>query len=864
MPRAVRQAILENEASGWAAAAIWSDAVANSSSSLNLGALVGPRGAGATLHELIVAPAYLNEWAFLSGLSEQHPFGQTLARLTKTHASLTAMRVKWAQLLAADPSTGSTRDGGAPRKAQASPRAFSRQLESFGWCVFAHVSARLESVLSDQPEMLRWYCILVGVLRTLLDVLPPSSPGGGVSAEQKQSLVARVCSDPQVQPEQIDRVTAAVRMECLQLFQSLPASGDELLSESNLPSNLEALLSLPIEGTKQQQDPLVHIDARWYATDELVLGMIGDPKLKRDVEEAGRSSSEGDLRHAEQPSPSVQRVGATSAAAGQAPMSPEQREQRESTLAAETLAHWGIVEQQKIQPAPTLARRPPGTPVSAAIRDSQWMTQLTMLVPDQVAEMVDLSAMCATCQCELVSLTTRVDEMAGSIVQAAAIPPAVSQRLPVVAKLYFSALETLLLLERKRLSDADFGTKVGRILRNAAFHRALYAIACELICNQSGEMHFLPFAGFLQAVQATPFEVCKVLTNLIALYSSGSGGIMTAAPLSIIYHLRQCEDGLLESLAWRSDSAIFQLLSTGETAASSETADAQHSNGHESASVILGKGSSHALRMFFAHVLLLTEVRLKKLLSSLHAIALLEKCWSVMTHILAEQRGLVCDRHLDQLIMATVYAVAKVFNINGRQLVQDVTFHSIIREYAATFGAERTHVYRSVLVKPDRRGGAMYGDVIQFYNEIYMPQLKVFLMALGEAPKMATVSATATAPRESIAHLNTSIRQSPMRAVEGVSPPSATAQSRYMSHSPFSAAPAGVEMTPTTKVLYHFGGTAAEVSGALSQEQQQRRKRPAMNPLDFDADPDDSVLQRRMKRIAGVAGSGPLGLQMPE
>ena len=55
---------------------------------------------------------------------------------------------------------------------------------------------------------------------------------------------------------------------------------------------------------------------------------------------------------------------------------------------------------------------------------------------------------------------------------------------------------------------------------------------------------------------------------------------------------------------------------------------------------------------------------------------------------------------------------------------------AIIREYAATFGAERTHVYRSVLLKPDKRGQAMYGDVIQFYNDIYVPQLKTFLMAL--------------------------------------------------------------------------------------------------------------------------------------
>ena len=104
-----------------------------------------------------------------------------------------------------------------------------------------------------------------------------------------------------------------------------------------------------------------------------------------------------------------------------------------------------------------------------------------------------------------------------------------------------------------------------------------------------------------------------------------------------------------------------------------------------------------------------------------------------------------------------------------------------------------------------------------------------------------------------------------MRAVNGVSP-SGGAQSRYGSslQSPFSGAPGGVEMTPTTKALYHFGGPGSELGGA--QPQPQRRKRPAMNPLNFDAAPDDSVLERRMKRIAGAEGvdSGPLGLGMPE
>ena len=62
----------------------------------------------------------------------------------------------------------------------------------------------------------------------------------------------------------------------------------------------------------------------------------------------------------------------------------------------------------------------------------------------------------------------------------------------------------------------------------------------------------------------------------------------------------------------------------------------------------------------------ISKVRLRMLLESLHAIALLDKCWSVLTHIFTEKRTLMYHRRLDQLLMATIYFVAKLPQIGKR------------------------------------------------------------------------------------------------------------------------------------------------------------------------------------------------------
>jgi hypothetical protein len=846
--------------SGWAAAAVWTAAVANQSS-LELATLVNGGGGGASLCELFVSPGYVNEWAQLALLPEVHPVWQALARVKKQHVSLQAMRVKWAQLLAADPVC----------KVPPPRRVFSRQMESVGWCVYVHVSRRIAAQgLSEQPDMLRCYAQLVGVLHVLLDAL---SSAGGVDAEQKRALLERAYAHREVQAEQIDSATDAVRVECRRLFRQLPNGGDScLLSETWLAGNLQALLRLALE-PQEHETPQLDIDPRWYATDELVVSVLGDHILKRDIDDAGRNSagsgSEDESNQptaAGSPSAAAQRL---CAASGAAPMSPEQKEKLDSTLAAETLAILGVFDRQNVPAAPpVLPKRPPGTPIGAAIRDSQWMTQLTTLVPDNVAEMVQLAQICGICRCQMVSLTSRVDQMAAAVVRAAVVPGAATQQLPVAAKLYLSSLEMLLLPEKTRLSEADFVAKVGKILGNTQFHRALYAIACELVFNQNGgTSHLLPFAGFLQAVEASPFEVSKVLANLITLYSSGSGGIMTAAPLSVVYHLRQCEDQLLESLAWRADSSIFELLAPSGEASVSSTASVADSAAEASGSsvaragveqVMLGPGSSHALRVFFAHLLLLAEVRLKKLLQSLHAIALLDKCWSVLTHIFAEKRTLMRNRHLDQLLMATIYSVAKVLHINGKQLVRDVTFRSIIKQYTETFGSERGHVYRSVLLRADPKGAPTYGDVIKFYNDVYVPELKDYVLSLGESgPGISSdqqhPADSGGAPALSVAHLNTSILNSPMRAVNGVSYSPATAAGGVGVLSPSRP---GIEMTPRTQALYHFGGASPAQTTTTKPPKQQLKKRPLAAPLNFD-EPDadgEGPLQKRMKQIAGPLG----------
>ncbi|XP_073882783.1 retinoblastoma-like protein 2 isoform X6 [Macaca fascicularis] len=196
-----------------------------------------------------------------------------------------------------------------------------------------------------------------------------------------------------------------------------------------------------------------------------------------------------------------------------------------------------------------------------------------------------------------------------------------------------------------------------------------------------------------------------------------------------------------------------------------------------------------SLSLFFRKVYHLAAVRLRDLCAKLDiSDELRKKIWTCFEFSIIQCPELMMDRHLDQLLMCAIYVMAKVTK-------EDKSFQNIMRCYR-TQPQARSQVYRSVLIKgkrkrrnsgssdsrshqnsptelnkdrtsrdsspvmrssstlpvpqpssapptPTRLTGANSdmeeeerGDLIQFYNNIYIKQIKTFAMKYSQANVM--------------------------------------------------------------------------------------------------------------------------------
>ena len=88
--------------------------------------------------------------------------------------------------------------------------------------------------------------------------------------------------------------------------------------------------------------------------------------------------------------------------------------------------------------------------------------------------------------------------------------------------------------------------------------------------------------------------------------------------------------------------------------------------------------------------------------------------------------SLLCDRHLDQLLLCSVYLACKLYGLG-------ISFTEIIRVYRALPAAHASHIYRKVLVtKCPRHSKNRSSDLVIFYNETFIRVLRPFAFRLNE------------------------------------------------------------------------------------------------------------------------------------
>lgn len=128
---------------------------------------------------------------------------------------------------------------------------------------------------------------------------------------------------------------------------------------------------------------------------------------------------------------------------------------------------------------------------------------------------------------------------------------------------------------------------------------------------------------------------------------------------------------------------------------------------------------SSSIGLFFRKFYKLAFVRIEKLAIDLeldHS-QYLQKIWTTFEYSILYHIDLMKGRHLDQMIMCSIYIFARARNLQTR-------FKDIMAMYRNQPQAESS-IYREVLGQDNTRY-----DIIEFYNRIYVRDMQGFVLRL--------------------------------------------------------------------------------------------------------------------------------------
>jgi Retinoblastoma-associated protein A domain/Retinoblastoma-associated protein B domain/Domain of unknown function (DUF3452) len=162
----------------------------------------------------------------------------------------------------------------------------------------------------------------------------------------------------------------------------------------------------------------------------------------------------------------------------------------------------------------------------------------------------------------------------------------------------------------------------------------------------------------------------------------------------------------------------------------------------------LTTGNFYSVDRFFRKLVVVAWTRTTQLCNGLVAHRIFLQVWRALVRALVKRPALMRNRHLDQLILCTVYGVSRVNHLS------QVTFRTIVNRYRRRLsGGER--VYRQVplsdadpmqahpTTEQDERN-----DIIKFYNQVYVSLMEDSMSQYRLAP---SESKSSTAPSLSAA-----------------------------------------------------------------------------------------------------------------
>ncbi|KAL3925145.1 MAG: hypothetical protein SGILL_000603 [Bacillariaceae sp.] len=336
-----------------------------------------------------------------------------------------------------------------------------------------------------------------------------------------------------------------------------------------------------------------------------------------------------------------------------------------------------------------------------------------------------------------------------------------------VVGFYYHSLEAIIYDQMERM---EFLGQFGSLLQSESFHRALLTCCYACTLKGAGTTHKIEMNGshkettvhlLMETIESSPYTFLKVTEALRrALVVTGDPSkkklgspIVPGLPVILQKHLQKLEVQMVDSIVWatssssKSEGSLALTIKTMKSLPGAWPPDVLEStlpeeilDSDDSPSTLIEEKykpafSSSTEANFLSYVLrkLLKIVffRIQKICVALklsnethvHAQILVAFRYLLRNHL-----ELFYDRHIDQLILCTVYGVCRVMRVNP-----EVTFARLMDAYIAVRKDDQgeracrvilRHVKLVANENEFRPEGKVVGNLIVFYNQVYVPKMQ--------------------------------------------------------------------------------------------------------------------------------------------
>jgi Retinoblastoma-associated protein B domain/Retinoblastoma-associated protein A domain len=336
-----------------------------------------------------------------------------------------------------------------------------------------------------------------------------------------------------------------------------------------------------------------------------------------------------------------------------------------------------------------------------------------------------------------------------------------------VVGFYYHSLEAIINDQMERM---EFLGSFGSLLRSESFHRALLACCYACTLKGVGTTQKLRMNGshkdttvhlLMETIESSPYTFLKVtealrralvITNDPSRKKVGSP-IVPGLPVVLQKHLQKLELQLVDSIVWatasssKSEGSLATTIKTMkglpgawppdvlEASLPEELADSEDISNmlidEKYKPPFCASTEANFLSYVLRKVLKISFFRIQEVCAALN----LSKDTQVQTQILVAFRYLLrhnvdlfYDRHIDQLILCTMYGVCRVMRVQP-----EVTFGKLMDAYIVVRKNDQGEracrvILRHVkLVSNEndyRPEGKVVGNLILFYNQVYVPRMQ--------------------------------------------------------------------------------------------------------------------------------------------